>query len=70
MNNNIYECTGWSGSFIGSIDLMTCTQYNNRVNKMADSYSPTSWDRLPGESDEDYEDRVTDQEDWMENMWD
>ncbi len=35
---------------------------------MSSDYSPTSWDQLPGESDEDYADRVQDQEDWLESF--
>ncbi|MGM9833369.1 MAG: hypothetical protein ACI31A_06755 [Candidatus Limisoma sp.] len=31
-----------------------------------DNYSPTSWERDPDESDEDYEDRMQDQEDLMD----
>lgn len=31
-----------------------------------DYYSPTDWDREPEESDQDYEDRVTDLQDWLE----
>lgn len=31
-----------------------------------DPYSPTSWDKDPYESDEDYQDRIQDQEDWLE----
>lgn len=33
-----------------------------------DFYSPTSWDRHPGESDEDYYDRIQDQEDYLESF--
>lgn len=32
-----------------------------------ESYSPTSWDRDPEESDDDYEDRMQDQEDMMDS---
>lgn len=32
-----------------------------------DYYSPTDWDREPEESDQDYEDRVTDLQDWLEH---
>lgn len=35
---------------------------------MNEDYSPTSWDQLPGESDEDYADRVQDPEDWLESF--
>lgn len=31
-----------------------------------ESYSPTSWERDPEESDDDYEDRVQDQEDLVD----
>lgn len=31
-----------------------------------DYYSPTSWERHPGESEEDYNDRIEDQEDFMD----
>ena len=31
-----------------------------------DNYSPTSWDRHYGESDEDYNDRMQDQEDLVD----
>lgn len=31
-----------------------------------DMYSPTSWDKDPYETDEEYEDRIKDQEDLME----
>lgn len=31
-----------------------------------DIYSPTSWDKDPYETDEEYEDRIKDQEDLME----
>lgn len=33
-----------------------------------DFYSPTSWDRLPGETDEQYADRIQDQEDYLESF--
>lgn len=33
-----------------------------------DYYSPTDWDREPGESDEDYEERVQDLEDYLESF--
>lgn len=29
-------------------------------------FSPTSWDKLPGESNEEYEERIQDQNDLME----
>ncbi len=31
-----------------------------------DFYSPTSWDKDPFETDEDYQDRIQDQEDLLE----
>ena len=31
-----------------------------------DPYSPTSWDRHGDETDEDYEDRIQDQEDFLD----
>ena len=33
-----------------------------------EEFSPTSWDRDPYESDEDYEERMQDQEDWLESF--
>jgi len=31
-------------------------------------YSPISWEQHFGESDEDYADRIQDQEDWIESF--
>ena len=31
-------------------------------------FSPTSWERDPYESDEDYEERIQDQEDYLESF--
>lgn len=31
-------------------------------------YSPTSWDRHPDESDQDYQERVEDQESYLEHF--
>lgn len=33
-----------------------------------DFYSPTSWDRHPWETDEQYTDRIQDQEDYLESF--
>lgn len=33
-----------------------------------DDYSPTSRDRFPDESDEDYEERMQDLDDWLESF--
>lgn len=33
-----------------------------------DYYSPTSWDREPDETDEEYQDRMQDQEDFLEHF--
>lgn len=33
-----------------------------------DYYSPTDWNREPGESDEEYEERVQDLEDYLESF--
>lgn len=33
-----------------------------------DYYSPTDWDKGPFESDEDYEDRIQDQEDYLDSF--
>ncbi|MBO7601501.1 MAG: hypothetical protein J6S94_00540 [Bacteroidaceae bacterium] len=33
-----------------------------------DFYSPTSWERESGESDEDYEDRKQDLEDYLDSL--
>jgi len=33
-----------------------------------DQFSPTSWERDPFESDEDYEERMQDQEDYLESF--
>lgn len=39
---------------------------NNYDNDEEDYYSPTSWDRNPYETDEDYEERMQDQEDYLD----
>ena len=36
-------------------------------NKDKDYYSPTDWEREPGESDEDYKERIEDLESYMES---
>ena len=33
-----------------------------------DFFSPTSWDKDPFESDEEYLERIQDQEDWLESL--
>ncbi|NPD82353.1 hypothetical protein HPS57_10275 [Prevotella sp. PINT] len=33
-----------------------------------DDYTPTSWERQDDETDEDYEERTQDQEDWLESF--
>lgn len=33
-----------------------------------DIYNPTSWDRLPDETEEEYEDRIQDQNDFLEHL--
>ena len=34
-----------------------------------EEYSPTSWDKDPNESHEDYEERVQDLEDYLESLY-
>ena len=36
-------------------------------NEDEDYYSPTDWEREPGESDEDYQERLQDLEDMMDS---
>ncbi len=36
--------------------------------ELEDYYSPTDWEREPGESDEDYEERIQDLEDFLESF--
>lgn len=33
-----------------------------------DFYNPMSWDKLPDETEEEYEDRMRDQNDFLENL--
>ena len=33
-----------------------------------DFFSPTSWDKDPSETDEEYIERIQDQEDWLESF--
>ena len=37
----------------------------NLENEDEDVYSPTSWDQDPDESDEDYDERMDDQDSWL-----
>lgn len=41
-------------------------QFDNEDEFGYDEFSPTSWDKHPDESEEDYEERIQDQEDFME----
>ena len=46
-------------------------RYNNTPEPEEDEedyYSPTSWERNSFESDEDYQDRLQDQEDLLDNL--
>ncbi len=36
--------------------------------EVEDFYSPTSWDKDPYETDEEYLERIQDQEDWLESF--
>lgn len=40
---------------------------DNDENEDEDYYSPTDWEREPGESDEDYQERLQDLEDMMDS---
>lgn len=40
--------------------------YNDYEDEEEDYYSPTSWGRDSYETDEDYEDRIQDQEDYLD----
>lgn len=42
--------------------------YNNENEEVEDDYSPTSWEKTSNESQEDYEDRIQDQEDFLEAL--
>lgn len=48
------------------------TNFNNKMRFIAsyddddDYYSPTDWDQQPDESDTDYEERMDDQESYLE----
>ena len=44
--------------------MMPYNDYDN--NDEENDYSPTAWERDPFESDEDYEERVQDQEDYVD----
>ena len=40
----------------------------NDCDEEEDYYSPTDWEREPGESDEDYADRIQDLNDFLESI--
>ena len=42
--------------------------YEEEEEEEEDFFSPTSWDKDPFESDEEYLERIQDQEDWLESF--
>lgn len=42
--------------------------YEDEEEVEEDFFSPTSWDKDPFESDEEYLERIQDQEDWLESL--
>ena len=42
--------------------------YEDGENEEEDNYSPTSWDPDPYETNEEYLERIQDQEDWLESF--
>ena len=43
-------------------------EYLDELDDNEDLFSPTAWERAPFESDEDYLERMQDQEDWLESF--
>lgn len=49
-------------------NLLSILESANIFRIQDDDYSPTSWDQNPEESDQDYQDRMEDQESYLEHF--
>ena len=59
-----YKCR----DVLNNNDISDFRQYFYTKEEYDDYYSPTDWEREPGESDEDYADRLQDLEDYMDSF--